>query len=60
MSVAIPTLPQYALMAWSQLKNTGISLPFYLYCVYNGSGAHPASYPMGTECAFSVGKAAGA
>jgi hypothetical protein len=28
--------------------------------VQNGSGAHPASYPMGTRSSFSVGKAAGA
>jgi hypothetical protein len=28
--------------------------------VQNGSGAHSASYPMGTEVSFHVGKAAGA
>jgi hypothetical protein len=28
--------------------------------VQNGSGAHPASYPMGTRGAFPGGKAAGA
>jgi hypothetical protein len=28
--------------------------------VQNGSGAHPASYPMGTEGSFPGGKAAGA
>jgi hypothetical protein len=28
--------------------------------VKNGSGAHPASYPMGTTGSFSGGKAAGA
>jgi hypothetical protein len=28
--------------------------------VKNGSGAHPASYPMGTRGSFSGGKAAGA
>jgi hypothetical protein len=28
-------------------------------CVQNGSGAHPASYPMGTRCSFPGGKAAG-
>jgi hypothetical protein len=27
--------------------------------VQNGSGAHPASYPMGTRGSFSGGKAAG-
>jgi hypothetical protein len=33
---------------------------FSLYCVQNGSGAHPASYPMGTTGSFPGGKAAGA
>jgi hypothetical protein len=28
--------------------------------VQNGSGAHPASYPMGTKGSFRGGKAAGA
>jgi hypothetical protein len=28
--------------------------------VQNGSGAHPASYPMGTRGTFNGGKAAGA
>jgi hypothetical protein len=28
--------------------------------VQNGSGAYPASYPMGTRGSFSEGKAAGA
>jgi hypothetical protein len=28
--------------------------------VQNGSGAHPASYPMGTRSSFTGGKAAGA
>jgi hypothetical protein len=30
------------------------------YRVQNGSGAHPASYPIGTEVSFRGGKAAGA
>jgi hypothetical protein len=30
------------------------------YRVQTGSGAHPASYPMGTRGTFPVGKAAGA
>jgi hypothetical protein len=30
------------------------------YRVQNGSGAHPASYPMGTKGSFLVVKAAGA
>jgi hypothetical protein len=29
------------------------------YCVQNGSGAHPASYPMGVGGTFPGGKAAG-
>jgi hypothetical protein len=29
------------------------------YRVQNGSGAHPASYPMGTEGSFPGGKVAG-
>jgi hypothetical protein len=28
--------------------------------VQNGSGAHPASYPMGNRVSFLTGKAAGA
>jgi hypothetical protein len=31
-----------------------------LKSVQNGSGAHPASYPMGTRDSFPGGKAAGA
>jgi hypothetical protein len=30
------------------------------HCVQNGSGAQPASYPMGTRGSFPGGKAAGA
>jgi hypothetical protein len=30
------------------------------HCVQNGSGAHPASYPMGTRGSFPGVKAAGA
>jgi hypothetical protein len=33
---------------------------FSLHRVQNGSGAHPASYPMGTRDSFLGGKAAGA
>jgi hypothetical protein len=29
------------------------------YCVQNGSGAHSASYPMGTRGSFPSGKVAG-
>jgi hypothetical protein len=32
----------------------------FLHDVQTGSGAHPASYPMGTGCSFPGGKAAGA
>jgi hypothetical protein len=32
---------------------------FSLHRVQNGSGAHPASYSMGTRDSFPVGKAAG-
>jgi hypothetical protein len=42
-----------------------VMLPYYKnfslhYRVQNGSGAHPASYPMGIRDSFSGGKAAGA
>jgi hypothetical protein len=30
------------------------------HCVHNGSGAHPASHPMGTRGSFPGSKAAGA
>jgi hypothetical protein len=30
------------------------------HCIQKGSGAHPASYPMGTRGSFPGGKAAGA
>jgi hypothetical protein len=30
------------------------------HCIQNSSGAHPASYPMGTRGSFPGGKAAGA
>jgi hypothetical protein len=30
------------------------------HCVQNGSGAHPASYPMGTKDSFPGGKVVGA
>jgi hypothetical protein len=33
---------------------------FSLHRVQNGSGAHSASYPMGTRVSFPAGKAAGA
>jgi hypothetical protein len=48
------------------LDNRGVRVPagagnFSLYHrVQTGSGAHPASYPMGTRGSFPGGKAAGA
>jgi hypothetical protein len=33
---------------------------FFHQCIQNGSGAHPASYPMGTRGSFPGGKAVGA
>jgi hypothetical protein len=35
------------------------SASFFSFPVQNGSGAHPASYPMGTRGSFSGGKAVG-
>jgi len=35
-------------------------IPDILSIVQTGSGAHPASYPVGTGCFFPGGKAAGA
>jgi len=29
------------------------------YCIQNGSGAHPSSYPMGTRSSFPWGKVTG-
>jgi hypothetical protein len=39
---------------------TGAGNFSFHHCVQNCSGAHPASYPMGTRDSFPVGKAAGA
>jgi hypothetical protein len=36
------------------------SVKNFLHVVQTGSGAHPASYPMGTRGSFPEGKAAGA
>jgi len=38
-------LPQCVFMAWCLVKGRG---NFTFYCVQSGSGAHAASYPMGT------------
>jgi hypothetical protein len=49
-----------------ELDDRGVRVPagagnFSLHHrVQNGSGAHPASYPMGTRGSFPGGKAAGA
>jgi hypothetical protein len=46
---------------WSVVRipaETG-NLPLH-HCIQTGSGAHPASYPMGTGGSFPGGKAAGA
>jgi hypothetical protein len=45
-------------------RGSGVRFPsgagnFSLHRVQNGSGAHPASYPMGTGGSFPGGKAAG-
>jgi hypothetical protein len=51
-----------------RLDDRGSRVPFPVgagnfslrYRAQNGSGAHPASYPMDTRCSFPGGKAAGA
>jgi hypothetical protein len=42
----------------TEYKNLAIRITNH--CAQNGSGAHPASYPMGTGDSFPGGKAAGA
>jgi hypothetical protein len=47
--------------AWSGVRVPGGAGNFPRHhCVQSGSGAHPASYPMGTRGSFLGGKAAGA
>jgi hypothetical protein len=41
-------------------RGSGVRFPAIHHRVQNGSGAHPASYPVGTRGSFSAGKAAGA
>jgi hypothetical protein len=46
-------------------RGVGVRVPIrakfsYPHVVKTGSGAHPTSYPMGTEGSFSGGKVAGA
>jgi hypothetical protein len=48
--------------SYKQLKMKILVLVFVQYIynrVQNGSGAHPASYPMGTRGSFPRGKAVG-
>jgi hypothetical protein len=45
---------------WASIPGGGVAGNFSLHRVQNGSGAHPASYPMGTRGSFPGGKAAGA
>jgi hypothetical protein len=54
---AIPSLPQYPFMAWCAVKAQG---QLYFYLEQTDSGAHPASYLIGTMGSFPGGKAAGA
>jgi hypothetical protein len=45
---------------WSEIQVPAGNGNFFLYhCVQTGSGAHPASYPMGNSGSFLGGKAAG-
>jgi hypothetical protein len=43
-------------------RGVGVRVPVgsRIFVVQTGSGAQPASYPIGTGCSFSRGKAAGA
>jgi hypothetical protein len=48
-------------MVWMVVgSNPGRGWEFSLHRVQTGSGAHPASYPMGISGSLPVGKAAGA
>jgi hypothetical protein len=47
----------YGVLGFDSRRGQGISLH---HRVRNGSGAHPASYPMGTRGSFPGSKAAGA
>jgi hypothetical protein len=52
----------YGLDEWGSRARfpAGAGNYFLRHRVQNGSGAHPASYPMGTRGSFPGGKAAGA
>jgi len=53
----------WAVGVHSRQGQTSLSCPPRLdvyHRIQNGSGAHPASYPMGTRGSFPGGKAAGA
>jgi hypothetical protein len=43
---------------WRFESRQGLVIFFFHYRVQTGSGAHPASYPMGTRGTFPGGKAA--
>jgi hypothetical protein len=49
----------YGLDGWGWIPGRGKRF-YLLYSVQTGSGAHPASYPRGTEGCFPGGKVAGA
>jgi hypothetical protein len=47
------------LVLYNRLRLAGAGNFFLHHSVQNGSGIHPASYPMDTRGAFTEGKAAG-
>jgi hypothetical protein len=51
----------YGLNDWSSILGSVIDGIYFSLChgVQTGSGAHPASYPTGTEGPYLEGKAAG-
>jgi hypothetical protein len=59
---SVGTAPGYGMDDWgSRVRFRAGAGNFSLHhSVQNGSGAHPASYPMGTRDSFPGGKAAGA
>jgi hypothetical protein len=60
------TKSRYSVGLWAGRSGLQGSIPgggwefFFHHRVQNGSGAHAASYPMGTRGSFPGGKAAGA
>jgi hypothetical protein len=55
-----PNTPSWRGAQGDHRDNFTFAFIFYLYRVQNYSGAHSASYPMGTGVSFPGGKAAGA